>query len=286
MKKAFTLIELLVVIAIIAILAAILFPVFAQAKAAAKKTASLSNVKQTALGVLIYSGDSDDMFPFASGNDWWYPNGSWVWGTQPYIKSYPMLVDPSDPKSKSFWPSWMNPTTTLPISYAANSLIKKSATSTGQQVVGLVNMLQSKDVTPGGWYDGPGVVSQTQVNRVADTILFSSHYYGQNLWGTGALIAGSYPGWDFSAPTAHPQALHNGTAERGTGATPYVVTSNGATVTVNKDARFGSVAVYGDQGIFAFADGHAKTMNPLRTNPNERDDNALDVDNMWNAQRP
>jgi len=63
MKKAFTLIELLVVIAIIAILAAILFPVFAQAKVAAKKTSGLSNVKQLAVGVQIYMGDYDDMFP-------------------------------------------------------------------------------------------------------------------------------------------------------------------------------------------------------------------------------
>src|SRR2546423_11902496 len=59
-RKAFTLIELLVVIAIIAILAAILFPVFAQAKEAAKKSSSLSNTKQTALGVVLYSADYDD----------------------------------------------------------------------------------------------------------------------------------------------------------------------------------------------------------------------------------
>lgn len=63
MKKAFTLIELLVVIAIIAILAAILFPVFAQAKAAAKKTAGISNQKQISLGVTMYGADNDDMFP-------------------------------------------------------------------------------------------------------------------------------------------------------------------------------------------------------------------------------
>lgn len=65
MKKAFTLIELLVVIAIIAILAAILFPVFAQAKEAAKKTQSISNAKQLGTSTMIYATDYDDYLPIA-----------------------------------------------------------------------------------------------------------------------------------------------------------------------------------------------------------------------------
>ncbi len=64
-KRAFTLIELLVVIAIIAILAAILFPVFAQAKEAAKKTQSISNFKQEGTAIHIYNTDADDTFPMA-----------------------------------------------------------------------------------------------------------------------------------------------------------------------------------------------------------------------------
>ncbi|HZH99153.1 MAG TPA: prepilin-type N-terminal cleavage/methylation domain-containing protein, partial [Fimbriimonadaceae bacterium] len=64
-KSAFTLIELLVVIAIIAILAAILFPVFAQAKEAAKKAATISNMKQNAVAFVMYAGDNDDVLPFA-----------------------------------------------------------------------------------------------------------------------------------------------------------------------------------------------------------------------------
>src|SRR5437762_294286 len=63
MRKAFTLIELLVVIAIIAILAAILFPVFAQAKEAAKKTTCLSNGRQIGIALMLYLTDNDDRYP-------------------------------------------------------------------------------------------------------------------------------------------------------------------------------------------------------------------------------
>src|ERR1043165_6386719 len=69
-KNAFTLIELLVVIAIIAILAAILFPVFAQAREAARKTSCLSNIKQTGLAMLMYVQDYDERFvPWHVGED-------------------------------------------------------------------------------------------------------------------------------------------------------------------------------------------------------------------------
>lgn len=66
MRRAFTLIELLVVIAIIAILASILFPVFAQAKEAAKKSACLSNSRQIGVGLYLYLADSDDTMPMAN----------------------------------------------------------------------------------------------------------------------------------------------------------------------------------------------------------------------------
>jgi prepilin-type N-terminal cleavage/methylation domain-containing protein/prepilin-type processing-associated H-X9-DG protein len=63
MKRGFTLIELLVVIAIIAILAAILFPVFARAREKARQTSCLSNVKQIALGAMMYTQDYDEVYP-------------------------------------------------------------------------------------------------------------------------------------------------------------------------------------------------------------------------------
>jgi prepilin-type N-terminal cleavage/methylation domain-containing protein len=82
-RRAFTLIELLVVIAIIAILAAILFPVFAQAKTAAKKTADLSNLKNNITGTLIYSSDADDLIPHTV----WQEDYVFAARVTPYLKS-------------------------------------------------------------------------------------------------------------------------------------------------------------------------------------------------------
>lgn len=104
-RKAFTLIELLVVIAIIAILAAILFPVFAQAKDAAKKTQSISNMKQFGTAIMMYAADYDDMLSQSA-----YPQrvttptpGIQIISVydlmQPYMKNLQILVSPSDETS-------------------------------------------------------------------------------------------------------------------------------------------------------------------------------------------
>jgi prepilin-type N-terminal cleavage/methylation domain-containing protein len=98
MRKAFTLIELLVVIAIIAILAAILFPVFAQAKLAAKKTQALSNTKQIDLGFLMYTNDYDDNSPKLGGcqimSDGQYHGIDYTDQVYPYTKNVELFFDP------------------------------------------------------------------------------------------------------------------------------------------------------------------------------------------------
>jgi prepilin-type N-terminal cleavage/methylation domain-containing protein/prepilin-type processing-associated H-X9-DG protein len=102
-KSAFTLIELLVVIAIIAILAAILFPVFAQAREKARQTSCLSNLKQTGLGTAMYVQDFDETFPINL-----YLGGSgncimtFYQEIQPYQKNSQITVCPSDPHPLNF----------------------------------------------------------------------------------------------------------------------------------------------------------------------------------------
>ena len=98
--KGFTLIELLVVIAIIAILAAILFPVFARARENARRTSCLSNLKQINLGIMQYTQDYDESYPLyrvpvASTATTVRPFG-WADALQPYIKSVQILQCPSD----------------------------------------------------------------------------------------------------------------------------------------------------------------------------------------------
>jgi len=99
-KRAFTLIELLVVIAIIAILAAILFPVFAQAKVAAKGAASASNIRQHIMSWIIYAGDYDDMaVPYATKdpgpiNFNGLPYSPWGQLLRTYTKSSELTQDP------------------------------------------------------------------------------------------------------------------------------------------------------------------------------------------------
>jgi prepilin-type N-terminal cleavage/methylation domain-containing protein/prepilin-type processing-associated H-X9-DG protein len=188
MRKAFTLIELLVVIAIIAILAAILFPVFAQAKAAAKATASLSNIKQQNTASAMYHADFDDVFfPGTSWNTGRDPLcnsfgcfSTWVWLIQPYMKSADISVDPLGPPMKvpTGWPRAVAASTNSTYKYNYNHLAPYHANG------------------------GSGVDARTYAESAtspaspADTVMFTTGYstaewaYG----GTGSTSLGFWQG--------------------------------------------------------------------------------------------
>ncbi len=194
-RSAFTLIELLVVIAIIAILAAILFPVFAQAKAAAKHAATISNQKQLGLTFAMYAGDYDDVLPRRSTLNW---NGwatgecnatfgceSWDKLIIPYMKNFDIFTSGIDRASSV--PLWHTST---------YGNIKRSYDVTAYLFPTVGGM--SWAPIAGSYYKAP--VSFTSIPQVADTIMVVerrnasstdgtwwqySTYWENWAWGTG-----------------------------------------------------------------------------------------------------
>lgn len=130
--KAFTLIELLVVIAIIAILAAILFPVFGRARENAKRSACLSNIRQLGMAFMQYVQDNDERFPFNKTNAT-TGQKSWLYAAEPYLKSTAVLRCPADESVNFDVPidgktgDWGG---VRPTSYTMNLFFVPNATST------------------------------------------------------------------------------------------------------------------------------------------------------------
>jgi prepilin-type N-terminal cleavage/methylation domain-containing protein/prepilin-type processing-associated H-X9-DG protein len=119
-RKAFTLIELLVVIAIITILAAILFPVFASAREKARQTSCANNMKQIGLALTQYVTDYDECFPMAQFNVG-SNKISWRQVIQPYIKSTQVLTCPDNPNSSTVISAAANGFPAINISYAGST---------------------------------------------------------------------------------------------------------------------------------------------------------------------
>lgn len=131
-KRGFTLIELLVVVAIIAILAAILFPVFGRARENARRTSCLSNIKQIGLAFLQYTQDYDEAYPLTS---YGATNISWTLGTAPYLKSIQIFRCSSD--SSATWNAPASPPTNnyYTTSYLMNAWMAGTSAYTKQSAI-------------------------------------------------------------------------------------------------------------------------------------------------------
>ena len=141
--QGFTLIELLVVIAIIAILASILFPVFARARENARRTSCSSNLKQIGLGIIQYVQDYDELYPRRTLGPGGGNGATWANIVQPYIKSTQIFQCPSDSSKEisDYWMSGLPADQQFHISYLYNTDIARSSDASIQAPSGTVSVV-------------------------------------------------------------------------------------------------------------------------------------------------
>lgn len=290
-KRAFTLIELLVVIAIIAILAAILFPVFAKARERAKQSSSLNNLKQLAIGVMTYSQDYGETFPGwrqrTANPTAGFAHNVWDEQINPSIKS----KDVFNNKDTGF-KSVADPTRQRVITYGLNGLlICESPANNGSNRTRFAQYEQANNP--------PAPLSMSSVSDPADTILFAE------LATEAAVTNFTTAQW--------PEVTYTGTAtDTWNAALTHWIdisprewvetdTGNGSQNSYNSatwDTTRGVARdMYGGGGNYAFVDGHVKfqkigvTVGLGKTLPNGQviapgNGGAWNVANMHNQWNP
>ena len=178
MRRGFTLIELLVVIAIIAILAAILFPVFAKAREKARQSSCLSNVKQLSLAILQYVQDYDEKFMFCQLNP---PGTTWYQACAPYTKNTQVFLCPSKNGGTC--------------DYGYN-----------MDYLGYCWGLAGTQTNPTGLGD---VKSPAETVMLCDSNNFIALYGGRLSGGSPRYDTNQYNGWDPAAPAGCAALRHN-----------------------------------------------------------------------------
>ena len=241
-RNAFTLIELLVVIAIIAILAAILFPVFAQAKASAKKITSISNQKQIGLAMLMYVADNES-YPQMSSPSSQVPRTRWPDHIYSYIKNEDIFLAPSA-SVEIYGKAW-----------AHNPTKKYGGYGYNFQYLGNSRF--------------PWTASESQIEVTAQTIVVADTAGVRK--DNGLIGAGEYtidPPLTSARGSGKPSGFYGDGSECGSGAPGLGVWGCRSTPA---ERHLGMVSV-------SFADGHAKAMK-LRA-MDDFDRNGL-LDNGW-----
>ncbi len=262
--RAFTLIELLVVIAIIAILAAILFPVFAQAREKARQISCLSNCKQLGLSYMMYVQDYDETYIFAAGGAGSGGDG-WAGRLYPYVKDTAVFKCPDDPHTAT-QTGWYQD------SYAANALIDAT------------NPFWLWQTIPGGMTN-TGTMTMAGLTAPASTVLL------YETPGT-MLSGGSLPGGAFPEPITR-----NGTFWRTGAAMLTNPTENQSIAGTGGNFywqspvaidRHGNFTVNANQTAvghanFVAADGHAKFVACSPENAGRG--GAVSVGDFWDSEQ-
>lgn len=244
MKRAFTLIELLVVIAIIAILAAILFPVFAQAKVAAKKAKGLAEIKQMATATIIYQSDFDDLFPLGYGFDASCANGGWCLN---YYHAVPADWRPGFPQSYVDR-ALQNPVNSTQPYRKNYQMVKIDAGTTKSLAVTYTGALKTPADT-GYTYNGLlSGYNGTAVNQISSTPMWHAMYGNINV-----------KGFNISSPALY--CTNGAAACNYVPATASCSGANGTwTVVIIEatQAAFGSHHIYGNGENWTYTDSSAK----------------------------
>ena len=231
-RLGFTLIELLVVIAIIAILAAILFPVFAQARAKARQAACLSNCKQMGLAVMQYAQDYDETLPVTGNND--QCRGRWQFQIYSYVKNVQVFTCPDVPENEWVLTTQPNPCGGPPIGTSSKGGYGWSNALFADTNDGAI----AEQTAPG--------YALSRIAKPADTIMVGDTSYSGDTSAGGYAMLASDPrlsprAENFKIPALYAQFRHPVEETK--------VVSGGVKLPIKGRANF------------CFLDGHAKSLN-------------------------